>query len=407
MMLALLGLSALNCSDAGAKARVEALLAKSTYVADFQKLDDEAKKQLAKDLQEVYDTLEGVAVKKSRLKTLCDPYLDRIPVKKSIDPSVKGDLKAYEKAASVSASPIPAKPHVAPGRVSVSSGSDVPPVGERVHVGRLSLDSSAPAPSPLKAPIVVSGSIKDRLALFQQQSEDMHKRAEAQKGKKDAAQDKRLLELQTALEALRGPLAEARAAFELAVRGREDADRLRETAIEGEMRAVAGERDASENERLAVEGEDKAKDIKESVVVVTGAYGLRAEEVDALSAAPDITQKKQSVFEKYGILEADSAGVAEGKLAMATKAERSVLAADMLSQAKAALEAARLARERMAKARAESTDTRERAAKSKADADALVQQAVEREAHADKILKDLEARFRDLSTELDAMTAGK
>lgn len=274
-----------------------------------------------------------------------------------------------------------------------------------MHVGRLSLDSSAPAPSPLKAPIVVSGSIKDRLALFQQQSEDMHMRVVAQKGKKDDAQDKRLLELQTALEALRGPLEEARAAFELAIHAREDAERLRQTATDAEMRAVTGEREASENERQAVEGEGKARDIKESVVVMTGAYGLRAGEVDALSATPDITQKKQGIFEKYGILEADSAGVAEGKLERATTAERSVLAADMLSHAKTALDAARLARERMERARAEAITTREGAARSKAEADALVQQAVEREDHADRILKELDARFSALSAELDAMTS--
>lgn len=265
----------------------------------------------------------------------------------------------------------------------------------------------APAPSPLKAPIVVPGSIKDRLALFQQQSDDMHKRVVAQKGKKDAEHDKRLLELQAALDSLRTPLEEARAAFEHAVRAREDAERLRQTATESEMRAVAGERDANENERQAVESEGKARGIKESVEAMIVAYELKTAEVDALSAAPDIAQKKQDVFEKYRILEADSAGVAEGKLARATPAERSVLAADMLSHSKIALDAARLSRERMERARAEATTTREGAARSKAEADALVQQAFEREAHADRILKDLEARFRDLSARLDAITSGK
>ena len=369
MMLALLGLSALNCSDAGAKARVEALLAKSTYVADFQKLDDEAKKQLAKDLQEVYDTLEGVAVKKSRLKTLCEPYLDRVPVKKSIDPSVKGDLKAYEKAASVSASPIPAKPHVAAGRVSVSSGSDVSSVGERVHVGRLSLDSSAPAPSPLKAPIVVSGSIKDRLALFQQQSEDMHMRVAAQKGKKDAAQDKRLLELQTALEALRGPLAEARAALEQATTNKQRTETLSKKAAE--------DADTAGFIQMSINLDDTAltASVKERINA----------EVAALFTAgiEAVAQKKRELYAAHGITDENAMQVIS-RLASANNFKDALflsrfLAEDYLTKANAA--------------RLESEDAN--------------RQAVEQEAHADEILRGLADRFRLLSEEIDAMTTGK
>ncbi len=403
ILLALLGLSSLNCADAGPKSRVEEFLAKPTYQADFQKLGDEQKKQLAKDLDEVVDQINGV--KKNVLRALCAPFLVK-DSKAPVAVSKGGKLKAYEDAAAVSSSLSPARVHVAPGRLSVSSGSDAPSSAERVHVGRLSLDE-APVASPPRAPIVVPGSIRDRLAFFQQQSEQMQLQVAAQRGKKDAAQDKRLLELQVELEASRGPLDEARSALEQADRASEDAERLRQTAIEGEMRAVDGERGASENERLAVESEGKSRGIKESVEAMTVAYELRVGEVDALSATSDITQKKQGVFEKYGILEADSAGVAEGKLARATPAERSVLAADMLSKSKAALEAARSARERMERARAEATITRERAAKSKADAEVLVQQAVERKSHAERILRELEERFRALSAELDAMTTVK
>lgn len=138
MMLALLGLSTLNCSDAGVKARVEAFLARPTYQADFKDLPEDQKRQLAQDLNEVYDSLVGVSVKKSQLKALCAPFLvkdSKAPVRVTT-----GQMKkAYEDG--LSASSPPRTQEVAPGRVSVSGGSDVPPVGERAPVGRLSLEA--------------------------------------------------------------------------------------------------------------------------------------------------------------------------------------------------------------------------------------------------------------------------
>ena len=404
ILLALLGFSALNCADTVLKSRVEGFLARSTYQADFKALPDDQKRQLAQDLNEVYDTLEGVAVKKANLRRLCEPFLDKGGAKAQVEVSRGIKAKAYE-AAAASSSSSPARVHVVPGRLSGSSGSDVPPLSDGVAVGRLSLD--APAVSPPRAPVVVPKLAADRLAFFQQQSADLERQVAAKKGKGDAARDQRLNELTAELGALRGPLDGARAALELAARAKGDAEGLRQTAIEDEMRAVDGERGASESERLAVESEGKARGIKESVEAMMAAYGLSTGEVDSLSDDPNITQRKQDLFRKYGVLESEGVVATEGKLARITPAERSVLAADMLSQSKAALEAARLARERMERARAEATVTRERAARSKADAEALLQEAIGQEAHADEILRGLADRFRLLSEEIDAMTAGK
>ena len=143
ILLALLGVSALKCADAGPKARVEEFLAKPTYQADFEKLSDEEKKQLAKDLNEVDDQLRGV--KKNILRALCAPYFNKVD-KAPLDPSYGKMRDAYLQAA-------------AGNQVNKAE------IAAPQKLKKMEEETQAPILAP-KAPLAIPGNLAEKIAFF-------------------------------------------------------------------------------------------------------------------------------------------------------------------------------------------------------------------------------------------------
>lgn len=383
----LLGISVLSCADEGSQARVERFLQKPNYQVEFGKLSDAEKKQLASDLNECFDKLAGVAVKKANLKRLCEPYLDKGDKAKALLDVTSGQKKKqYEDAAAVK--------YAGPAQKEVG----------RIH-NVINKEDAIIAPP--KQVVRVEGSIADKLKFFQEQSAQLQK-AIAQKDIEKP--NPRLVALKVDLDGLKAPLEDARSAFERATTARLEAEALNKQAADSAASAIESEKQAIDNEHLATESEKRSKEDADSAASAAAMFdGRQDAEVDAIMRNEVKREdKKSELFEKYGITQENAvAKIVEldGKPATAWDALLvcRILIEDYLSKSKAALEAAKLAHEKAAKAREEAILTRERSEKTKAEVEELLRQATLGEADADRILKDLDSKYQAIASEIASL----